>query len=298
MAIDNTTTVPKIVAAGFLAAYRKATIFQSRTNNIYRSLLGAYGNEVIINTGMTAGISDYTANANITYENADVGDAQTLQITKNKSWAVKFDDLNAAVSLPNVLEETVRETALSLALVVDADVRAAMSSGATAITAPAAIDMEAITANSNLNPLKLDIVHRIMDEALMPRAGRWMIISSYTAAYMQRIGLTNSTIFGLSQGSSPLINGSLGSFAGFNVYVSPGNATVNKSARTANEQILFGNDTACAFIDRVARTERLRLQNTFADAVRGLYQYGSKVLYPNRIFKYTAPYTKIDVSGL
>ena len=115
---------------------------------------------------------------------------------------------------------------------------------------------------------------------------------------MQRIGLTNSTIFGLSQGSSPLINGSLGSFAGFNVYVSPGNATVNKSARTANEQILFGNDTACAFIDRVARTERLRLQNTFADAVRGLYQYGSKVLYPNRIFKYTAPYTKIDVSGL
>ena len=298
MAIDNTTTVPKIVAAGFLDAYRKATIFTSRTNNTYRSLLNPYGNEVIINTNGVASISDYNANANITYANADVGDAVTLQITKNKAWSVKFDDLNAAISLPDVLENTVREAAFELAEVVDEDVRTAMSAGATSITSPAAIDMEAITATSNLNPLKLDIVHRIMDEALMPRAGRWMIISSYTAAYMQRVGLTNSTNFGLSQGDSPLINGSLGSFAGFNIYVSPGNATVNRSARTSNEQIIFGNDTGCAFIDRVNRTERLRLQNTFADAVRGLYQYGAKVIHPDRMFKYTVPYTKIDVSGL
>ena len=298
MAIDNTTTVPKIVAAGFLDAYRKATIYQSRTNNTYRSLLNQYGNEVIINTNGTATVSDYTVNSNITYQNADVGDAVTLQITKNKAWSVKFDDLNAAISLPDVLENTVSEAAFELAEVVDNDIRASMITGATDATNPADIDMSAITATSNLNAMKLDIIHRVLDEANMPRAGRWMIIGSYTAAYMQRIGLTNSTIFGLSQGSSPLINGSLGSFAGFNVYVGPGNATTNASAATASETILFGNDTATAFIDRVSRTERLRLQNTFADAVRGLYQYGSKVLHPDRLYKYNLNFTKIDTTGL
>ena len=70
------------------------------------------------------------------------------------------------------------------------------------------------------------------------------------------------------------------------MYVAPGNySTFNSGQKRATETLFYGVDSATAFIDQVNRTEQLRLQTTFADAVRGLYSYGYKVISPERIFK-------------
>ena len=85
MAINNTTVVPKIIAAALIRAYRRQTVYAGRVNNTWRNALNANGDTVILNQPASVSISDYTANGTITYANADVGTPQELTISKRKA---------------------------------------------------------------------------------------------------------------------------------------------------------------------------------------------------------------------
>ena len=290
MTLDNTTTVPKIVAANLLAKLRQSQVFAARTNSTYRSQLNAYGDEVIINTPADATISDYTANGTVTYGNADVGAPVTLNLTKRKAWAVKLDDLDKAKSKPNVMASAVQEHGVKLAETSDADVRAAMDAGAT--DGPA-ITMDHSSEDLSVDDLKFPVMHRLLDLQNVPRGGRFLIIDPYAAEVLQRIALKNDVLLA-GQNTGNLANGTIGSFAGFNIYVAPGvYSTFAANTKKATSTAFYGSDTATAFIDRVNKTERLRLQNTFADAVRGLYEYGYKVIDGNRLFKSAVTVDKV-----
>ena len=290
MALDNTTTVPKIVAATLLAKLRQSQVFAARTNATYRSQLNEAGDEVIINTPADAAISDYTANGTVTYNNADVGSPVTLSLTKRKAWGVKLDDLNKAASRPDVMASAVAEHAVKLAETTDADVRAAMDAGAT--------DGPALTVDHSGNKLMLDsfkfaTLHRLLDLNNVSRSNRFLIVGPYAAEALQRLALKNDVLLA-GTGTESLANGSIGSFGGFNISVAPGAySTYNTTSMTATETVFFGTDEATAFIDRVNKTERLRLQETFADAVRGLYEYGYKVIDSKRIFKSAMTVNKV-----
>ena len=296
MAINNTTTVPKIVAAGFLKEYQRLRVFGQRVNNTYRNILNPYGDTIIINRPGPASVSDYAANDTITYANADVGDPLELSMDKVKHWAIKFDDLLAAISKPNVLQDGVVEHARVLAETVDTDVRAKMLAGA---TASRAVTVDHAATGLSVDNLQLSAFHRTMDLVSIPRQGRWAIIGPFYAEIVQKIALKNDTILGnaSSGGNRGLVNGSMGSFAGFQWYVAPGTFSTQGSPSSgtfkATETVLFGNDTATAFLDQIRKTERLRLQNTFADAVRGLYKYGAEVIYPRRLFKSVTTINKV-----
>ena len=293
MALDNTTTVPKIVAANLLAKLRQSQIFAARTNSTYRSQLNSGGNEVIINTPADATVTDYTANATVTYGQADVGAPVTLSLTKRKAWGVKIDDLDAAKSVPAVLASSVQEHAVKLAEVTDKDVRDAMVAGATA-GPPIAVDHS--DSDLGIDDLKLSQLHRLLDLNNVPRGSRFMIIDPYMAEIIQRIALKNEVLLS-SATTAGLANGSIGNFAGFNMFVAPGAYSSINNARKSSGTALYGDDTATAFIDRVNRTERLRLQNTFADAVRGLYEYGYKVIRPASLFKSAMSVTKVPADS-
>jgi hypothetical protein len=44
---------------------------------------------------------------------------------------------------------------------------------------------------------------------------------------------------------------------------------------------MFGTRSAISFVSQVAKVEALRLQDYYADGVRGLYLYGAKVVQPD-----------------
>lgn len=298
MAIDNTTTVPKIVAATFLKEYQRSRVFAARVNNTYRNMLNAYGDTIIINRPGPASVKDYAANDTINYANADVGTPLELSMDKVKTWAVKFDDLLAAISKPNVLQDAVIEHARVLAETVDADVRAKHIAGATAA--------RALTLNTEKNglgiaDLKIETFHRTMDLANMPREGRWAIVGPFYAEIVQKVALANDRILGNadSGGNRSLVNGAMGSFAGFQWYVAPGTFSTQGSPTSgkfsATETVIYGNDTAVAFLDQIRKAERIRLETTFADAVRGLYKYGAQIVYPNRLFKSETTISNVPV---
>lgn len=280
MAITNDTVIAKVIASQLLLAFRQAIVFSGRTNNAYRSLLNAGGNEITINRPGDASVSDYAAKGTVTYADADVGAPVKLTLNKTKAWSVKFDDIQASLSNTDVLAAAVREHGVALAEQVDKDVRAGMVADA---TAGPALTADHNAANLSIDSFSLSAMHRLMDLQNIPRAGRFMIVGPYSAELIQRIALKDSVL--LTQGGS-LANGSIGSFAGFTFYVAPGGFTDYKaSTKKATETLLYGVDSATAFIDTIRRTERLRLESTFADAVRGLYSYGYKVIEPTHLYK-------------
>ena len=291
----NATVVPKIIAAAFLQQYRKSRVLTQRMNNRWRSLLAGGGNQVIINQPADvadSAITDYTANATLTYSTVGVGAPITLELERTKAWSIKMDDLDAQISTLPVLSQSVADYAETLARVVDNDVRTAMFAQATAASwtgATLPLDVQSKTENSNdvakFTQLGLSRLHLQMDLQNIPRAGRWIVIGPYAAAAMQFIAMSTNEL--LAAGDS-MVNGRIGAFGGFTFYVDPGAAsTLSNSDKTATENFLAGNDEAFAFIDTIRKTERLRLQTTFADAVRGLYQYGYKAVRPANLLKGT-----------
>ena len=247
-----------------------------------------------------------TAAGGITYTAVDTGTPLTLTIDKRKAWAIKFNDLDRAATNRDLLAESTREHGEALAEVVDRDVAVAMNANATAASTKTlnhtasrtATSGTAVTTSLRVENLELAAVHRTMDLNLMPRTGRWAIIDPFMAEVIQSIALANEVIIA-APNSQDLVNGNVGAFAGFQWYVATGRLLNNEQGVTSSVSIpsapatgagvrslvLFGNDTATGFIDRITRTERLRLESDFADAVRGLYTYGTKVLKTDRLVK-------------
>jgi len=308
MTLDNTTTVPKVVAAALLANLQKNRVYSQRVNNAWRSLLRGAGDTVIINTHNAVTIGDYTVGGTLSYTSADVGTPVELTLNKQKSWAVSIDDINAAKSRPNVLAAAVSQYGEALADVVDGDVRDAMYDGATAI---ASHDLNhGKSGGPDVIDFGFSLAARLMDAQNVPSAGRWCILGPLCAEYLQRAVINNNQLLATTARETILNNGDTGfTFAGFRVYKSrnvlggpaavnrtgSSNAAVTSGARSARrpqlddnegfEEVFFGVDSATAFIDQVRRTESIRLQTTFADAVRGLYTYGAKVVDENRLFR-------------
>ena len=303
MALTNDTVIAKVIAAQLVLAYRERRIFSARVNSTWRSALNNGGNEVVINRPVPGSVADYTTSTSITYnQNADVNkDAITLQLGGTggvgkggavKYWHVRFDDLNRAVTGRDLLSSSVVEYGEALANQVDDDVRSVMlgTGGATSIGSEITIDLDAIASSTTgFDSFGFEAVHKAMDWKRVPRAGRWMIIGPAMAEALQKTVLSSETLLSTPQQGS-LANGRIGSLAGFTLYMAdPKHSTFTAKSGAKDpfytETVIAGSDSATAFIDRIRKTERLRLESAFADVVRGLYEYNAKVLFPERLYK-------------
>ena len=71
----------------------------------------------------------------------------------------------------------------------------------------------------------------------------------------------------------------MGEAAGFTIHKSN-----NAPTPTADHRVVIaGVPAAITFAEQVVRTEAFRSQTRFADAVRGLYVYGAKLIRPDAI---------------
>ena len=305
MALNNNTVVPKVIAAQLLIAYRQRRVYGARVNNTWRNALNGGGDTVIINRPLAGSVANYTRQTNVQYPAVDINDAGlTLQLGGHdgiglggvvKYWSVKFDDLDRALSSINILNSALVEYGEALANQVDADVRAAMVSTTVANrqTLPLArIDLDTI-ANSDdaLDRFGFEVIHKALDWKRVPRQGRWLIVGPAFVEALQKSVLSREALLATPQ-QAALANGRVGSLAGFSIYVADPKDSQYEAAVTSGqnqhkkryvETVVAGVDSATAFIDRIRRTERLRLENTFADAVRGLYEYNAKLLQPERL---------------
>lgn len=287
MAITNTTTIPILVAARLLDVYRKNLVYGSVVSRDYESALRAGpGDRIRLNTAASQSVADYSAGSTLTYANADVGTPMDLVITKAKSWSVTLDDIYAIQSTPSLLDAAVSEAGIALAEQVDSDLLALFAADATA--APA----------GGYDPTKpladfiqwLSVLHRVLSIANVPLQGRYMVIGPYFAQVLQKWALSGDIIAAPSVAG--LIGANIGNFAGFDMMLAPQftKGTVKNGVYDVTENVFFGNKSAVQYAEQMSKTEHIRLQTTFADAVRGLLTYGYKVVKPTALYKTTATF--------
>ena len=78
-------------------------------------------------------------------------------------------------------------------------------------------------------------------------------------------------------------NGCIGSIAGCKVFVSNNVSSITEGG-SLHHMCYLRTKRAIAFAEQLSEIEAYRPELRFADAVKGLMLYGSKVVYPNELY--------------
>lgn len=272
---------PEIWSAVLLKAKERKLVFGQPgvVNRDYEGEISQMGDVVHISSIGDPTISTYTAGGTLTYE--DLQDAgQTMPIDQAQNYAFKVDDIDKRQARGNVMGEAMRRSAYLLAKTVDTYIAGLY----TGVVTANAITTTAITSG-DLAYTGLVNLRTKLSEADVPDEGRYAIVPAwYYGLLLQNDKFVRADASGTTAG---LRNGQVGRAAGFDIFES--NACVNV---TGDDYIVqAGVPEAISMADQITETEALRLQTTFADAVRGLHVWGAKLTRPDFIATLTASQT-------
>lgn len=265
MALTN--FIPEIWSKKLLKIFDKKVVMKTIVNTDYEGEIKNAGDVVHVRTFGNVAINNYTRDMTISFQSLD-DPMSDLTIDQQKYFAFKVDDLDKAQADIRILEGYASRAAIAIRDVVDArlaghyaDVPAANAIGSDA--APVVLTKDNIYGYI----VQLD---QKLTEANCPMEGRHLILDPRGKALLQQSPeFTRST----GQGDSVVTNGKVGSISGFDVHVS----TNIPATGSSNRPFLALTRDFISFASQVQKVETVRPYNMFADAVKGLYLYGSKV---------------------
>ena len=258
--------IPEVWTKKLLKIFDKLVVMKKLVNTDFEGELKRAGDTVNVRKFGNVTIGNYTRDANITYQ-ALTPTLEQLTVTTQKYFAFTVDDLDAAQADINIMEGYSARAAIAIRDVVDtsllahyADTDAANIKG----TAAAPITL----TKDNVYPYFLEM-GEMLDDQNVDAEGRNVVVTPHVKRLIKEfLGMRET-----AQGDTELRNGKVVSdFAGFNVYVS-----TNVPTATSAKPILFFTKDFISFVSQVAKVEHTRPSDTFADALRGLYLYDSKV---------------------
>lgn len=269
MAVDGFR--PEIWSAMILTALRNKLVYASLCNRDYEGDIADAGDTVNITSIGEVASRAYTEHTNISWD--ELSDTQQqLLIDQKRYFAFKVDDVERKQALP-FLDEATRSAAYALADNADAVVSAAMYAAVNAT----GNDYGAFTADkSDKNAYDLLVEMRtILNRDNCPMENRWVVVPPEFYAVLLLDGrFIDASASG--DGGTALRSGFVGRAAGFDVYES--NQTPDPT--TSTYAVIAGHPDATAYADQIVKTEAVRLQDQFADGVRGLHVFGRKVVRP------------------
>jgi hypothetical protein len=185
-----------------------------------------------------------------------------------------------------LVNEATRDAGERMKIAVDSDVLGGIYSG----VAAANIIGGATYANAQ-QITKANVIDHIidmgnkLDEADQAEAGRWLVLPPWICSMIKKSDLQNANQAGDS--TSIARNGKLGIIDRFTIYQSNnlpirGDDAAVAAAADADAQykIMGGTTQFATFASQFVKTETLRLESRFGDAIRGLKVYGYKVVQP------------------
>lgn len=214
----------------------------------------------------TINIGDYTVNGDISYQ-ALQDDRIELLIDKAKYYAFKVDDVDKAQSDIQVINEATTDASEQMKITIDSQVLGNVYADATT-----AMTSQQVT-KVNVLDLIVDVGTKL-DELNIPETGRWLVLPPWIAGMIKKSDLKDASLSG--DGTSIMRNGRLGMIDRFTLYSS--NNLAGSDTVGTPRHVLAGTKHAITFASQYVKTETVRLQNTFGDAIRGLNVYGFKVV--------------------
>ncbi len=266
--LPNGNFTPEIWSKKLTVRFYEYTCLMEIANTNWEGEIQGQGSKVIIRNPPVINIGDYSVNGKINYQDL-LDDKIELLIDKAKYFAFKIDDIDKAQNDVNAMNAAANDAAQRMRIHVDTHVF-----GTVYADAGAALSSTVVNKTSVLDWL-VDAGTRL-DEANIPDTGRWVLIPPWVAGTIKKSDLREVSISG--DNTSILRNGRLGMIDRFTLYVS--NCLAHNGTTW---QCMAGTKAAISFAGQVSKTENVRLQETFGDAIRGLKVYGFKVVQPEAL---------------
>lgn len=261
--------IPEVFSKLLQAKFYSSSVLPAISNTDYEGEISGQGDKVHVRTVPTVTINDYTgsvANQNLTT------DTVTLNIDTAKYYSFKVDDVLAAQSDINMLEEASADAAEQMRIAVETDVLSSVVGDAGTTMA----DFSATTGTVLGEILDMAVQ---LDEDNIPEEGRFIVLSPAQISMLKQTDLKAAYLTG--DGTSPLRNGKVGTIDRFTVYQSNLLYKPTAGDDSGKTHVLAGHSKGITFASQFTNTETVRLTDTFGDAVRGLKVYGSKVINPD-----------------
>lgn len=272
---------PEVWAAQALTSLRKTLVYAGPdvVNHDYEGEIKKVGDTVHIKMLGDVTVRTYNSGDTITYE--DLADAEmTLKVDQSDYFAFKVDDIDRAQAGDEMAQRT-DNAAYKMAAKVDGYV----SGLYTQVQSANVIGTTSITTGDAAYDALVDLKVKL-DEANVEDNGRYVIVPSwYHGLLLKSANFINAEKS--ADGGQALRNGLVGRAAGFDIRKSNTVPIITGD----DYAVTAGVKSAISFADQVTETEPLRLQNTFASAVRGLHVYGAKVIRPDAMAVLTASRT-------
>lgn len=106
----------------------------------------------------------------------------------------------------------------------------------------------------------------------VPMQGRFIVVPPWFVTKLVLAGIAQET-----NNDGTWNNGFITQALGFNIYMS-NNVSIGTPSTGAKTRIIAGTNDGWAFAEQINSVEAFRPETKFADAVKGLYLYGAKVV--------------------
>ena len=251
MAITN--FIPTIWEARLLAKFHERSVAEVITTAPTK----IEGNKIIFNKVSDVAIKDYEGS--VSFDDLTTSKVE-LPLDIKKYWAFKVDDVDAVQAAGALIDPHVAEAAAGLQEATDLAVFTEALKTSNEVTGEKAYDI-IVKANTQLNKNKV------------PKSDRFIVINAEVLEDLQLDDrfTENYTILenGIMEGAK--INGV--------------QLVFSEELNEGNYAILALHKSALGFGKQLQETEAMRLQNAFADGVRGLQVCGTKILREEAIVK-------------
>ena len=251
MAITN--FIPTIWEARLLAKFHERSVAEVITTAPTK----IEGNKIIFNKVSDVAIKDYEGS--VSFDDLTTSKVE-LPLDIKKYWAFKVDDVDAVQAAGALIDPHVAEAAAGLQEATDLAVFTEALKTSNEVTGEKAYDI-IVKANTQLNKNKV------------PKSDRFIVINAEVLEDLQLDArfTENYTILenGIMEGAK--INGV--------------QLVFSEELNTGSYAILALHKSALGFGKQLQETEAMRLQNAFADGVRGLQVCGTKILREEAIVK-------------
>lgn len=254
---------PKVWAATILRTLESKLIAKKICNTQYTGEIKKSGDTVYFNGLADPTISAYTG-ATISYE-ALQDSRVSLIIDKADMFAFKVGDIEAAQASMDTKGSQAQRSAYKLAQACDTHIMGLYTGAGKTVTAAT------ITSANVLSVV--GAFQQQLAESDVDASDMWMVIPPWIQLKLKLAGIK----FTINEGIKGTGGMEWTNDLGFNMYVT--NQVVNTgTVAVPISQIMAGSGMAMAFADQINETETLRAIDTFDDLVRGLHNYGAKVI--------------------
>lgn len=271
MSVDR--FVPSLWAATLLENLNDAHVAVNLCNRNYEGDISQSGDTVRITSIGRVTIDNYVKNStSISPETLD-DSQQVLTIDQAKYFAFQVDDVDARQVRDDgaLMDVAMRDAAWGLGDAADTSVLSAMQSQGATGNALGALTIGTGNVDAYENIVDLAVK---LDEANVPRQGRWCIIPPWYHGWLQKNA--NFVSYGTQANREDLENGIIGAAAGMRIVVSNN----LPSASTGRNYVIAGHEMGVTYAEQINSVEAYRQESAFSDAVKGLHLYGYKITRP------------------